>query len=344
MLSLRVLPWCLSITGAVVLSGCFEGKEQKLERFLLKGNLTLKEGDRERAIYYYQQALDIDPCYVHALNNMGTIYYQSNDYTKAVDYYDAAVKCDPAFLDAYFNRANALYDNREFYRAIEDIDHIIPQKSDTGRAHFVRGLILTELRRYEEAYSSFGRAKQIDNTLNGESLVNMAAIRYYQKQYDSAEIQLKQAMEINRREGNIYNLLALINIERENYPAALNYVNQALAIRKNGWYLNNRGYIFLKQGDLAKAEADINESITIDPLNAWAYRNKGILLLQTGDLVGAERVLTRAREIDATIDLLDYYFGMLYLARNNKTEACRLFAAAAQRGDVLATEQLKKCR
>ncbi len=322
--------------------GC-ESKAQKLEKFLLKGNLTLKDEDRERALYYYEQALDIDPCFVHALNNIGTIYYQARDFAKAIDYYDKALNCDPLFFNGFFNRANALYDNKEYYRAIEDINKIIFAKPDTGRAHFVKGLILTGLKNYPQAYASFADAIRLDSTLEAEALVNMAVIKYYQKDFDSAEIQLQRSMKINRSEGNIYNMLALINIEKGNYDQAMRYVNQALSFNKNGWYLNNRGYIYLKQGNLEKAEADINESITIDPYNAWAYRNKGILLFEKKELTTAERLLNRAKDLDPTIDLLNYYFGEVYTAQGRNTEACKAFGLEAANGNVKAIERVKRC-
>ena len=146
-------------------------------------------------------------------------------------------------------------------------------------------------------------------------------------------------------EPNVYNTLALIEIEQGNFTEALRLVQEALNLSpRQPYYLNNRGFIYLNQNELIKAEADINESISIDPYNAWAYRNKVILSLVKKDYKYAERLLKQALDTDPFVDKIYFYLGMAYLNNGNPDMACASFNKSEALGDRMVTdEQKRKC-
>src|SRR5688572_19401905 len=86
-----------------------ESKESRLQSFLLKGNTSFKEGDEERALYYYNEALKIDPCFVDAFTNLGTVHHNAGRYDEAIGSYTKAIECQPAYFNARMNRANSYY-------------------------------------------------------------------------------------------------------------------------------------------------------------------------------------------------------------------------------------------
>ncbi len=73
---------------------CSESKETRLQQLLLKGNIAIKEHNNEQALYYYEQALKLEPCFVDALNNKGTVYFNQGKWDKAVHEYDQAITCN----------------------------------------------------------------------------------------------------------------------------------------------------------------------------------------------------------------------------------------------------------
>jgi tetratricopeptide (TPR) repeat protein len=329
----------------LIVLGCSDRKELRLQKFLLKGNLSLKEGNPEQAMYYFKEALKVDPCFADALNNLGTISFQQTHWDEALTYYNQAIRCYPEFLPAYFNRANTYYELKEYFNAQKDVQKIIAQKPDTAVVYFIQGLVDTKMRNYSSALIAFDKAIVLDS-LNVEYKVNRGTVHYYLHQYPEAESDLATAAALNANEPNIYNTLAMIEIGKGNHEAALVQIQKALTLSPDQpFYLNNRGFIYLMQNRLDEALADIDRSISIDPNNGWAYRNKGIYRLLKGDFSGAERLLNQALAMDGFIDKIHFYLGMAYYKNGRVKEACDHFRKSERMGDRMATaELLRSCR
>lgn len=329
----------------LIFLSCSDSKELRLQKFLLKGNLSLKERNTEQAKRYFDEALKIDPCFADALNNLGTINFQQKNWKEALGFYNAAVQCKPDFLLPYFNRANTYYELKEYYNAQQDVAKIISAKPDTAVAYFTQGLIATKMRDYAAALVAFDKAIRIDST-NVEYRVNRGTVKYYLQRFTDAENDLAIAMRLNPNEPNIYNTLAMIEISRGNHDKAFILVEKALRLSPNQpYFLNNRGFILLMQNRLPEALLDINQSILLDPENGWAYRNKGIYRLLSGDYDNALSLLKQALSMDSFIDKIHFYLGMTYLKNGQKKESCDQFKLSEVAGEkMLTVDLLKSCR
>src|SRR5882757_9632792 len=133
----------MKIVGQLVIilllfSAC-GSKEERTQKFLLKGNIASKERNWDQATYYYGEAIRLEPCFADAWNNLGTVYFQQKNYEKAMVQYEKAVSCDPQFINALLNRANTAYELKEYYKAISDLDRAISLKPDTAIIYFALG-------------------------------------------------------------------------------------------------------------------------------------------------------------------------------------------------------------
>ncbi|MFM7430250.1 MAG: tetratricopeptide repeat protein, partial [Flammeovirgaceae bacterium] len=133
----------IGLLSLVLLFSC-NSKETRVQQFLLKGNLAAKERNFGQAENYYQEAIQLEPCFADAHNNLGTVHFQQKRYEQALPSYDKAIECKPNFLNALFNRANTEYELKEYYKALEDLDKVIAMKPDTALAYFTRGLVYTK--------------------------------------------------------------------------------------------------------------------------------------------------------------------------------------------------------
>ena len=302
----------------VVLSvwGC-ESKETRLQSFLLKGNTSLSEGDQDKALYYYNEALKLDPCFVDALNNSGTVHHNAARHSEAVGSYTKAIECKPDYFEGRLNRANSYYESGEYYGALADIDHLIKTWPDSSQVHFLNGLVYVKMSNYPAAAAAFQAALDHGYPNEFEARVNIATSKIFMKKYDEAKLELEASLKIDDQQPQVYNSLALIAIGKEDYNEALRQTDKGLAISpKQPYVLNNRGFALIQLGRLEEAEKDINESITIDPYNAWAYRNKGVLCLQKKDYTKAERLLKKAKEMDPNVERVDEYLSQIPANRN----------------------------
>lgn len=310
-LALEMRKTAIIVIVTVFLAAC-DSKETRLQSFLLKGNTSLNEGDTDKALYYYNEALKIDGCFADALNNAGTISHNVGHYEEAIVQYSKAIECNPAFVDAWFNRANSYYESGVYFSALSDIDHIVKTKPDTAAVHFLKGLVLTKQRDYPGALEAFQRALELGPVDESACRVNLASVKIFMKKYDEAKLELEACIKLNANEPNIYNSLALIAIEKKEFNEALKQVNKALELSpKQAYFINNRGFIYIQLDKLAEAEQDINESISLDPYNAWAYRNKGLLYLNKKEYEIAERLLTKSKEMDPNVEKVDEYLSQI---------------------------------
>src|SRR5215467_13989785 len=188
-----------------LLSAC-SSKEERVQKFLLKGNIASKERNWEQATYYYGEAIRLEPCFADAWNNLGTVYFQQHSFEKAMENYERAVSCNPQFINALLNRANTSYELKEYYKAVSDLERVIELKPDTAITYFTLGLTYTKLREFKKSLTAFEKAAQLtgsDKKQQQDLAVNHAIVRYYLKQYDSAKIELQVLAKQNGTEPNI---------------------------------------------------------------------------------------------------------------------------------------------
>lgn len=79
--------------------------------YQLKGNLAA-------ALRSYQRALQFDPAYVEAFNDLGIVYEASGSTDKAIECYLKSIESDPDYLSAYSNLAMLYEEQRDFDKAL----------------------------------------------------------------------------------------------------------------------------------------------------------------------------------------------------------------------------------
>lgn len=74
-------------------------------------------GDLDRAMTLYQKAIELDPAYAVAYNDLGIIYEANGFLDRAEASYLKATKVDPGFLSAYSNLASVYETKRDLKKA-----------------------------------------------------------------------------------------------------------------------------------------------------------------------------------------------------------------------------------
>ena len=306
----------------VTLVAC-DTKEIKRDRFFLQGNQALSEKEYRQAITHYTNALKVDKDFALAYNNRGVTYAEDGSPFEAIQDYNQAIMIDPDYWEAIANRANAYELTGQYEKSLRDIRLLQTNFPDSMQFVFLGGIVLTHLDSLEAAADAFTQVWEIDGT-NVEALVNLANVRYYQKDYELAIQLLDQAKEVDPLQPNIYNTLNQVFLEIASYEQALEAINEAIAIDPaNPIFLNNRGYTYLQVDSLRAAIQDINASLVRDPQNMWAFRNKGIYFLKSGDLTQAERYLLQAAEDKPSVPEAYEYLAKVYDLMGRTADAAK---------------------
>lgn len=64
-----------------------------------------QDGRFEEAKALYEKALEIDPGYLDALNNLGVLYMREKKYEEAREVFEKAIRLKPVYVDPFYNLA-----------------------------------------------------------------------------------------------------------------------------------------------------------------------------------------------------------------------------------------------
>ena len=189
--------------------------------------------DYSNAIALYQKAINYDPRFYSAYNNLGIIYEDIlSDYEKARECFETAVQINPAYDYSYCN-LGILYKD-----AYKD---------------------------YEKAMEYYNKVLRLNpkfpNIYNYIAGVYLAA----GKHADAMEAVQKE-LSVNKPTPFTYRTLGEVYLDMGEYNKAMEAVEKALSLKKDyaaGHLV--RGLIYEKMGDKFKAIQDIRKAKELDP-------------------------------------------------------------------------------
>ena len=91
--------------------------------------------DYNRAIGYYNLAIDVNPGHGGAWFNRSIMYHYNKDTAKAIAGYTQAIKLSPLNASIYYNRGVAYKETKDYGRAIADFDQAL--QLDPANQRFV---------------------------------------------------------------------------------------------------------------------------------------------------------------------------------------------------------------
>ena len=96
-----------------------------------------------------------------AFYSSGLTYYYDGQYERAIQDYDEAIRLDPQFAGTYNNRGVAYKALGQHERAIQDYDEAIILDPEYAKAYYLRGLSYNMLGKSEEAEQNLQKAKEL---------------------------------------------------------------------------------------------------------------------------------------------------------------------------------------
>ena len=108
---------------ACYLIGCEtteEIKETDLVVLLNQGAAFAEKGQYDRAIAYFNKAIEINPKLAEAYYNRGLVYKEKGQYDKAISDFTKAIEINPRHADAYYSRGVVYYYKKDYEKALDD--------------------------------------------------------------------------------------------------------------------------------------------------------------------------------------------------------------------------------
>jgi tetratricopeptide (TPR) repeat protein len=108
------------------------------------------------------KAIQIQPNYAIAYNNLGNVLKELGEHQKAISSYEKAIQINPNYADAHYNLGVALQKLEQYQKAISSYKKAIQINPNYAIAYNNLGTLLIELGEHQKAISSYEKAIQIN--------------------------------------------------------------------------------------------------------------------------------------------------------------------------------------
>ena len=244
----------------------------------------------ERAIYYYTLAVDADPGYAPALNNLGAAYLDLGERDLALGHINRALREDPGLASAYNNRALAALLVRDDKRAEEDLlaaARLAPGLREVAgnlaRLYEVTGRG-DEARRWAQAKPAEGAPKSEAPDIVGAITPGMSTARLAEWLQEAGVRQIK--LPLGRSAAReltlvVFSRRGIAVVSRDNQVEAVGVLPHAQAVTVRG----------VRAGDAtARIEATYGRPTALEgiqALNVWGFPARPLAFFVVNDRVQA---------------------------------------------------------
>jgi tetratricopeptide (TPR) repeat protein len=217
---------------------------------------------------------------------------------------------------------------------IRDLDNIQGQALNLASnalsvAGFAIGLVQYWNKNYSSALQLFEKAYEQD-PVNSSILFYIGNCQYYLGLYDKAAATYQHMIANNPEAVAPRNNLAVIQIDRGSYAAALNILNEARALdEKSEAVLVNTGVVYNKLGKPEEGQKYFTAALRLEPNSPAALNNIAVSAERTGDYLTALRLLEDAAKSEEAPHEVFVNLGFVYYQHFKKyKEALRAFQKA----------------
>jgi tetratricopeptide (TPR) repeat protein len=294
---------------------------QLAKAFCARGGAYEHNGQIDRAVADYDQAVHYEPEAADQYLCRGNGYSARRDHDRAIADYSQAIRIAPNYGPPYSNRGLAYYLKREFDRAIADYDQAI-RLEPTSHRYDYRGEAYRAKGDLDHAIADYDKAIQLDSNYV-PARYNRATAYIAQGDHDRAMADLNEAVRLDPRgaypfanRGRAYFFVA-------KYEAAASDFARAEAAQPH--YANNAIWLYLARariGDHAAA-AELRADATKLKQSDWPYP---MIELFLGDRT-PEAALAAATGPEQFCEA-QFYVGEWYVLRKEDKAALQAFERA----------------
>lgn len=213
---------------------------------------ALAEGDTDRALYMYVQAVRLDPEDSESLYRIGALHERRGNRNLAARAFARAVEIDPEHAAALEGLGIAYFGARETEAAQDVLERAVAADSGARlwRAHNVLGVIADMAGEHAAAVEHYSAA--LTARPGAASLLNNRGYsKYLAGDFEAAAADFRAALEADPDYPRAWENLGLLHARQGNYATALSALSR---VKERHVAANDVGYIAMLDGDYAAAE------------------------------------------------------------------------------------------
>lgn len=181
--------------------------------------LERERGNIEKAIKFYEKAIEIEPCKAKSLTNLGAIYAEMGDLEKAEKLFLKAISCNPNFSQPFYNLGLLYSQKGDFLKAIEYYEKSIELNPYNANSYNNIGTCLIKIKEKEKALPYFKKAYELDKE-NISIVLNYALYLLESGNISQSKMLLKESLNKNKENLKLRKILLSIYLKERNLSEA----------------------------------------------------------------------------------------------------------------------------
>ena len=266
---------------------------------LVSGALAQQYGRYEDAIRDFSRVTELEPTNSEAWRRLAIAYERTNP-DAVVATYERAIQAQPDYYRHYLSLGNFYFDHSQFDRAETMARKVVEVAPGLQAGHINLGVALMRQGRYREAEASLLAALRIKESAS--LLVNIGAFYYAQERYDEALRYFERCLAVGpptviryTNLGDAYRHLGRADDATGAYRHAMDLAEGEVA--RDPRRASSRvflGMVAAHLRDRRRAEAELSQSLVLEPENSTVIRQAAIGYEVLGQREKTLTVLSRA--------------------------------------------------
>jgi len=263
----------------------------------------------QQSIAWYQKAIEQDPQYALAYANMADSYVllENEGYMPASEANQKirnaamnAVAADPYLAEAHLMLADVKETEWDWAAAEQEYRRAIQLNPGMARAHHWYSILLTDLKRYDEAFAEIERAVELEPQTGSLYLVQ-AESYYFAGRYDQALLTLDNSAPLQARDSRAGTLAGLIHLRKGDYAQAISRIRDVVDSKSGDTRdLATLGYAYALAGKKKEALASLHKLQQFEKRGYVEPGDIAIIWMGLGDKDRALDLLNRDCELHSS--------------------------------------------
>lgn len=202
------------------------------ESLILMGKLLTSQKKSEKAIEYYQKAIDVNNTHEEAYVVLAREYLTLEQKQRAIQTLKQCLQVQAESMNCMYYLATILQSDGQYNQAIQYFQVIHSLNPDNIKILQSLGDLYLKLKQYDKALTAFEKLKLYSSTdLNGQ--IKLALLYYELNQVDKATQEFLSIREKFPKSDKLNYFLGLLYLQNKNYDQAFFYLDQVKADSKH---------------------------------------------------------------------------------------------------------------
>ncbi len=233
-----------------------------------RGAAFALQGDLQRALEDFTQAITINPNFARAYESRAAVYQQLGMFDAMVADYSAFLSLKPDSVNAYLQRAQGYEHLGDLQAAIQDYTQATSLQPDDASAYFNRGQLYQQLGDFASARADYDRVLQLDPN-HARAYFARGSLAYQQGDYGTAISDLSRALDLGYGNPDVYAYRGLAYLQQQQGAPAVDDLTQTLNLapeRIDLYFYRAQAYVLTE--DPKAAIEDLSTFLQLAPADS----------------------------------------------------------------------------